>query len=398
VIWIALAVAIVGASVQTGDGEILPQATVVIDGGRIVAAGPRVEVPPGAQRIDGSGMVVTPGLIDAASRLGVVEISGVDSSVEGTLPSGSDPVRAALRVRDGFDALSQLIPVARAAGLTSAVVIPRGGLVAGQSIWVDLAGERLVRRDSLALHVELGADAEAAAGTRSAAFLRLRELWADARLYRGNRGPYISRRLRDLSVDAADLDVLERALEGQLPVVFHVDRRADILTALELARSQGLRAVLAGAAEAWLAADAIAAAGVPVILDPLANLPVSFDALHVREDAARLLHERGVPVAFSPLSAPHRAQLLRQAAGNAVARGYPREAALAAITRIPAQIFGQSDTGVIRAGAAANLVVWNGDPFELTSWPVHVFVRGRELDLITRQDRLTRRYLPAAGR
>jgi hypothetical protein len=300
-------------------------------------------------------------------------------------------------VRDSFDALSQVIPVARAAGITSVVAIPRGGLIAGQSAWVDLAPERAVRRESLALHVWIvGGGEGASAGARSAAFLRLRELWADARLYRGNRGPYIARRLRELSVGADDLDVLARALDRELPVVFHVDRRAEIAAALELARSQGLQAVLAGGAEAWLLAEAIARAGVPVILDPLANLPASFDVLHTREDAARLLHERGVAVAFSPLGEPHRAQRLRQLAGNAVARGYPRDAALAAITRIPAQIFGQTDTGVIRAGAVANLVVWNGDPFELASWPTRVFVRGRELDLTTRQDLLTRRYRGAA--
>jgi imidazolonepropionase-like amidohydrolase len=397
IVWLA-AVAITGATVYTGAGEPLANATVVIEGSRVQAVGRGLSPPRNARVIDARGAVVTPGLIDAFSRLGLEEVVAESTSVEAVADPVADPVRAALRAADGFDPRSLTLAPARAGGITSAAIVPRGGLVAGLSAWVDLVEAEPVRRARLALHVRIGAEGgspeqPARPGARALGFLRLRELFGDARLYRGNRGPYLSGRLRELSVSAVDLDVLGRALAGELPVVFQVDRSADILRVLELVAREDVRAVLAGAAEGWLVARQIAAAGVPVIADALDNLPASFDKLRARDDNAALLHAAGVRVALSGLGDSHFAQRLRHAAGNAVARGLPRAAAIAALTRVPAEIFGIDDAGVLRAGAQANLVVWNGDPLELGSWATHVFVRGREQTLDTRQDALTRRYL-----
>jgi imidazolonepropionase-like amidohydrolase len=394
--WLA-AVAITGATIYTGDGEPLRDATLVLQGRQVQAVGRGVAVPAGAQVIDARGAVVTPGLVDAASRLGLDEVLAESTAVEAVADPAADRVLADLRAADGFEPRSLTLPVARAGGVTSAVILPRGGLIAGQSAWVDLVEEEAVRRASLALHVNVAGDGGSddqpgRPGARALALTRLRELFADARLYRGNRGPFLSRSLRELSASPADLEVLSRALAGELPVVFHVDRSAEIERVLELAAHEKLRAVLAGAAEGWLVAQRIAQAGVPVIVDPLDDLPASFDKLRARDDNAARLHAAGVRVALSALGDAHRVHRLRHAAGSAVARGLPRAAALAGITRVPAEIFGLSDTGVLRPGAMANAVVWNGDPLELSSWPTHVFVRGRELPLDTRQDALTRRY------
>ena len=397
IVWLA-AVAIAGATVFTGEGEPLEKATLLIEGTRIRAIGRNLVVPAGVELIDARGAVVTPGLIDAASRLGLEEVATEITSIEAVADPAFEKVAAALRAADGFEPRSLTLPPARASGITSAVIMPLGGLISGQSAWVDLVETEPVRRASLALHVNIGADGGSGdqpgrPGARALGFLRLRELFDDARLYRGNRGPYLSRRLRDLSASAADLDVLAHVLAGELPVVFHVDRSADILRVLELVGRERLRAVLAGAAEGWLVAEQIADAGVPVIVDALDNLPASFDKLRVRDDNPALLHAAGVRVALSGLGEAHHAHRLRHIAGNAIARGLPRAAAIAAITRIPAEIFDVRDAGVLRAGALANLVIWNGDPLELSTWPTHVFVRGWEVDLETRQDKLTRRYL-----
>jgi len=354
--------------------------------------GQDIPLPDGTRVLNLEGAVVTPGLIDPSSRLGVGEVLREGSAVEGTAGSAHDPVRAALRIEDSFNPASFVTPVARSGGLTSAVVVPLGGLVSGQSIWVDLVEQDPVRRTSLALHVSLRGDGKGR-GSRARAFLRLREVLEDARLFRSNRGPYISGKLRELSLSALDLDVLARALSQEMPVVFEVDRAADILTVLEIAREHKLRPILLGVAEGWLVADEIAAAHAPVLVDPLQNLPSSFDTLQSREDNALRMHRAGVRVAFTLRRAAHRAHRLRFVAGNAVASGYPYEAALAAITRLPAEIFGIVDEGTIKPGALANIVVWNGDPFEPLSWPTHVFVRGRPVDLRTRQDLLTERYL-----
>lgn len=387
------AIAISGGRVLTGDGPALDPGTVVVEANRVAAVGADLEVPAGARAIElDAGSVVTPGLIEPVSRLGVEELGrGTPGAVEGTAGAGYDPVRAALRVADTFNPRSLAIPVARAGGLTSSVVVPRGGLIAGQSIWIDLAPHEAVREPALALHVSLGARGDEA-GSRARAFLRLREVLEDARLYRANRGPYITRKLRDLSLSAADLDALDRALERELRLVIEVDRAADIVTALALARSHQLDVILLGVSEGWLVADQLARAGVSVIVDPLANLPSDFDRIHSRRDNALILHRAGVRVAFTTRGPPTRAHRLRFHAGNAVAEGFPYAAALAAITRVPAEMFGMIDAGVIRPGALANLVVWNGDPLEVTTWPTHVMIRGELVDLTTRQDLLTDRY------
>ena len=333
-----------------------------------------------------------------ASRLGVVELStGEPGAVEGTAGAGAPELRASLRTADTYNPRSLPIEVARQDGITAALVIPAGGVIAGQSAWVDLRGEGRVLNASAALHVSL--QEGAGPGARSRAFLLLREVFADTRLYRapGNRGAYIKNSLRTLRPSAGDLEVLARALDGELPVVFQVDRAPDILTALELIREQKLEAVLLGVREGWLEAGAIASAGVPVIVDPYENLPDDFNSLRSRDDNALRLQKAGVRIAFASRETPSQAGQLRFRAGNAAARGYPRDEALAAVTRIPAEIFGRRDEGRIAPGARANLVVWNGDPFEPLSWAERMFIDGVEIDLRTRQDLLTERYAKDAG-
>jgi imidazolonepropionase-like amidohydrolase len=186
--------------------------------------------------------------------------------------------------------------------------------------------------------------------------------------------------------------VLDRALARDLIVAVEVDRASDILTVIELATEYGLRVVIVGGAEAWQVAGDLARAEIPVALDAFADLPSSFSALRSRPDSAALLHKAGVRVILADLGSPHFAHRLRQSAGNAVAAGLPYDTALASITRVPAAVFGIADTGTIRAGAVANLVVWNGDPLEVTTWAERMWIRGQEVPLETRQDLLTRRY------
>ena len=386
------AIALTSATVLTGEGPALEKATVLIDGNRVAAVGTDVRVPPGATVIDLEGLVVTPGFVDGASRLGLVEVALESSTVEGTAGSSYDPVRAALRTWDTFDPSSRLIPVARQGGLTSAVIVPNGGLISGQSAWVDLVRDSPVRKAPVALQVSV-TGIGSGSGARSRAFLRLREILEEARLYAANRGPFISRRLRELTVSASDLDVLARAEERELLVVIDVDRASDIRTTLEIAKEYRLRIALMGVDEGWVVADDIARAGVPVLIDPGQNLPRSYSSLRARADNAVLLREAGVDVAFTLLGQPAMQHRLRQLAGNAVAEGYPYDAAIAAVTRIPAEIYGMVDAGTIRPGSLANLVVWNGDPLEVTTWPVRMFIRGQEVPLRSRQDLLTERYL-----
>ena len=389
-------IAIVNGTVHTGEGEPLEGATVVVRDGRVVRVGPG-DPPAGARVIDAEGGVITPGFVATDSPLGLVEIL-LEPSTADHAPEGddADPVRASFSAADGYNPTSTLIPVARLGGVTSVIATPTGGLISGTSAWMDLAGPTLddvMAEEATALHVDLTDSGIAAAGgTRSTALGRLREALDDARLYRTRRAAYDRRGVRELSLSRLDLERLSEALAGEIPVVVRVSRSHDILRVLALGRDYGLRLVLAGAEEGWRVARQIADADVPVIVQPLTNLPATFDQLHSRYDNAALLHAAGVRLIIAT-EGPHLVRNLRQEAGNAVAHGLPREAALRALTVEPARVFGTDDRyGTLAPGRVANLVVWTGDPFELTTWARAVLIRGRPVPMRSRQTLLFERY------
>ncbi len=271
-------------------------------------------------------MVITPGLVDALTSVGLVEID-LEDATRDDRQGGVDPIRAGFRAADGYNPASVVIPVVRAAGLTSVGVVPRGGLISGQSAWADLDGAtaaEALAAPLLALHVFLGSGN----GGHATAVLRVREAFDDARAFQKDRAAWERNQTRRFAPSRLDLEALAGALDGKLPVVFHVNRAADILSALGLARELKLRPVIAGGAEAWKVARELAAARVPVIVFPFA-LVSSFDSIGAREDNAAKLFAAGVTVGIAT-GETHTAGKLRQVAGNAVRSGLPYEAALAA--------------------------------------------------------------------
>jgi imidazolonepropionase-like amidohydrolase len=210
--------------------------------------------------------------------------------------------------------------------------------------------------------------------------------------------PNSSMRDRDFQLlTPAGREVLAQSLGGR--IAFKVDRAADIRQVLKLAKRNGSHAVIVGGAEAWVVAEALAAAQVPVMLDGLTNLPGSFDELGATlENAARLQHA-GVRIAFMQSGdATHNARKGRQGAGNAVAHGLPWDAALVALTSAPADIFGVGDhLGRIQVGFEADLVLWSGDPLEVTSMATQMWIGGVEQSMRSRQTELRDRYRPKAG-
>jgi imidazolonepropionase-like amidohydrolase len=180
-----------------------------------------------------------------------------------------------------------------------------------------------------------------------------------------------------------------------------IDAASDIRQLLAFARANpSLRFAIHGGAEAWRLAPELAAAKIPVILDPLANLPDHFERTGARLDNAALLHRAGVQIAIAPAPGvvdAHQARLTLQLAGNAVANGLPWQAAFSAITASPAAIFGvQKDLGTLEAGRIGDVVVWDGDPLEVMSAPTAVFIAGEAVPMTSRQTRLRDRYLPKA--
>ena len=388
-------VAITGATVHTmGAAGTLRDATVVIAGGRIQAVGTAVAIPAGARRIDAAGKVVTPGLFDSFTQLGLVEVSAVRDTEDAT--NESPTLSAAFDVSDGINPRSMLIPINRVEGITRAISVPGEGksLFLGQGALIQLGGgPATVVRRSVAQFVELGeAGARLAGGTRGAAILALRTALADAVDFAANRAAYDRRQHRDYSLSRADLEALLPVARGEQPLVVDVNRASDIEGVLALAREMKLHVILADAAEGWEVAPEIAAAHVPVLVNPLADVPESFERLGTTLENAARLARAGVTVAFMSGDS-HNSRNLRQLAGNAVANGMPWDAALAAMTSVPAHIWGLAEYGTLEPGKDADVVIWDGDPLEVTSGAERVFIRGVEMPQDSRQLRLRDRYL-----
>lgn len=389
-------VAVTGALVVGGAGP-SAVATVVIEGERIQRVAAGLAAPPGCREVDGRGLVLSPGLLDAVSTLGLTEVPAEeDASDLGPRekgPAGDEPIRAALRAADSVDPASALLPVARLGGVTGAVAVPQGGLVSGSSAYLTTDGR--VRQGPVAIHASLGlGGARALRSTRGAAVEKLRELLDDARAYGQRRADYEQARMRRVAASRLDLEALQPVLAGTLPLVVEADRVADLRAALALAREWKLKLVLSGAAEGWRVAPELAAARVPVIVDPADDLPSSFDALAARTDNAALLAAAGVTVLLAPrgmAGEPHLAGTLRQVGGLAAASGLPWDLALRGLTAGVAEAYGLPGGRVVE-GAPADLVLWTGDPLELSSRPLAVWIGGRPQPLASRQQRLLERY------
>ena len=395
---LAQTIAITGGTVYPVSGPKLANATVLIRDGKIVAVGAGVTTPSGATRIDATGKWVTPGLIDGAGQLGLVEIGAVPGTREGFLRG--DTIAAAFNVSEGLNPASMLIPVTRIEGVTTALATPLGNLVAGQAVLIDLAGntiEEMLVKSPVGIVADLSESGKnEAGGSRAGVADRLRRAFRDALLYERRRADFNRAQMPPLPESPPDLEALLPMLHGQEALIASANRRSDIETALRLAREFKLKLVVAGAQEAWQIAGELARADVPVLVEPLDNIP-SYDALGVRYENAGLLAKAGVKIALLETDT-HNSRNLRQEAGNAVAYGMSWEQALRAVTLSPAEIFGVADRyGSLEAGKVANVVVWSGDPFEFTTGVEHVLIRGKEIPLKSRQTELLERYrkLPA---
>lgn len=390
---LAQTIAITGGTVYPVSGPRLEHATVLIQNGKIAAVGTSVTIPADATRIDATGKWVTPGFIDGGGQMGLVEIGAVPGTREGSLQG--DTIAAAFNVAEGINPASQVIPVTRVEGITTALATPAGNLVSGQAVLVDLDGstiEEMTVKSPVGVVGDLSETGkDDAGGTRAGIVERLRGVFRDALEYERRKADFARAQMQPLGARAADLEALLPVLHGQLPFIAIANRRSDIETALRLAREFKLRLVLAGAQEAWEIGGEIATAGVPVIVEPLDNIP-SYDALGVRYENAALLAKAGVKIVLMETDT-HNSRNLKQESGNAVSYGLPWDQALRAITLSPAEVFGVADRyGSLDAGKVANVVVWSGDPFEFSTAAEHVYIRGKEIPLRSRQTELLERY------
>lgn len=397
--------AIVDARLVTlGPAGDIAKGTIVLRDGRIAALGRDVRPPAGARIIEGAGLTVTPGLVATVTPLGLNDLIG--SGWPG-LTSSADRLSAGFSVAADYNPDNVQIPEARVEGVTRAVVTPNpppasktGGrkAFAGQAALVSLGEGRPPILDAAVAVVASGGDAGAAAagGGRGAWRTLVSEQLALARLHARTPGAVTPDRLEALSLSQADLEALRPVVAGRAPLLVEANRAADIAMVLDLARAEKVRVILSGAADAWRLADEIAAAGVPVVLDAEENQAFTFETVNATYENAAILHAAGVKIAFKPGIA--RIVFLirtpRFLAGRTVRYGLPWEAALAAITRNPAEMFGYADeAGTLEVGKAADLVVWSGDPLETRTVARHVVIGGEVQPLTSRSRLLRDRYI-----
>lgn len=399
------------ATVLTLAGDPIVEGGVILKEGKITSVGRQLPAPDGATVVDCTGKFIVPGFIDAGTQVGLVDVDLVkaaNDSDEGTEPSTPD-----LDVRDGVNVESPLWAIARSHGVTTVLVHPQTtNVVNGRgALFHCLDGVSVADRTVLApsgLHVSLGVPPKERFGEKDkmpstrmglAAILR-REL-AKAQDYREKWRRYEEKKKTppaegedepEPPAKDAGLEVLGRALQREIPVFARAERLDDIRTALRIGEEFGLRIVLFGASESWKMAKELAEKKVPVVLGPVVAQPDSPERPGARMDAAKILHEAGVPFCLMTGDA-HNVRNLPYQAGIAASWGLPETEALAAITRNAARILGVGDTlGTIETGKEATLCVFQGSPLEPLSRLERMYVRGREVGLRTRQTDLYEKW------
>ena len=390
-------VAIRNATIYPVTAAPIPNGTIVFDKGVITALGANVPVPAGATVIDGTGLSVYPGLIDSGSQVGLTEISSVAGTVDVAELGDINPNA---RADVALNPHSNVIPVTRVNGVTSAVVEPEGGMISGSSAMVQLAGwtpGEMTLKAPLAMHIhfprirtgggfdEQPQDEEGekeARKTYTKNVDKLRDVFRDAQAY----AKAAAARKADASVRRYDRDVLLEAMipvvEGREPVVMHANLERDIRAALKFADEFKLKVILADAEDVGRVIPELKSRNIPVILGPILALPTHeddpYDLLFTN---AKTLLDAGVPFAIQSGDA-HNARNLPYHAAACAAFGLPKEEALRAITISPARIFGVADKiGSLEVGKLANVIVTDGDPLEIVTQVKRLFIGGEEIPL-----------------
>ena len=381
-----------GTKVWTGtDAGTIENGVVVVEDGVITAVGPSTTARP-----DGAPVIraewVTPGLISAFSRTGLIEVDAEDSTNDAVAVASG--FSASLQASDGFNPDDTAIDVSRLGGVTRVVVAPQpaANLFAGQGFVANTSGAQDSDLKSNAFtFITLGeGGAGLAGGSRPAAWAQLRVAFEDARAYParytlGGEGDVLTR---------ADAEALAPAARGRQLILVSAHSAKDLNAVMDLAEDRrNLKIAIVGADEGWRVADRLAELKIPVLVDGFSNLPASFEQLAATQENAARLAAAGVPVAIVNLDdETHMARLMTQIAGNAVANGLAWDDAMRALTVTPAAIYGLSGYGVLAPGAHADIVAWDGDPLDVTTNAEAVLIDGEQQDMTSRQTELRDRY------
>jgi imidazolonepropionase-like amidohydrolase len=377
-----------GGTVHTADTEgVLENTDIYIKDGKIIKIGKDLKV--SASRVENlNGKIVTPGFIAPYSQLGIVEIEAVAE----TRDDRSTVYSSGLSIVSAFNPHSTLIPYNLRGGITTALSVPSSsglysGLASSFSLSSSLEGS-LISQD-----IALFGSLSSREGSRAAKMLLLedsldvasRVIEADA--WNDEKGLPSSS-----SYSSRDIIALKRVLSREIPLVVRADRASDILFLINFSIDKNIRLIVRGGSEAWMVAKQLAKTNTPVILEPINNLPGSFNQLGARLDNAFMLNKAGVKILIASHET-HNSYLSRQAAGIAVSYGLPWDIALRAITSNVAEVFGLKKIGKIKIGYKADLIIWEKDPLEVSAFAQQIYISGRLMSSESRSTRLRDRYL-----
>ena len=390
-----------GANVWTGTGQTLQNTNVLIRNGRIEAIGANANAA-GATEIDGRGKTLYPGMIDSYTPLGLAEIGGIATmNLRSELGEYNPHMRAVVAINVDSD----MIGISRANGVTSAITAPSGGIISGQAALINMAGwtwEDMAVRPTAAYVLNLprqpgfGGFGGGGGGQSSAAAQQARERveqqMRELRSVLTTAKEYD--RARTAGAEQSDLmyEALRPLVSGQVPALVSADTDEQIRDAVELGQQFGLRIIIQGGRDAWKVRDLLARTNTPVVLGSVQSTPAAdapYDAIYAQP---AVLHEAGVKFAFSTGSASS-ARHVPFHASLAVAYGLPKDVALRALTVWPAEIFGAaSQIGTIETGKMANVFLSTGDPLDVRSQVVEVFIKGRRVPMDDRHTELYQKY------
>jgi imidazolonepropionase-like amidohydrolase len=397
-----LTVAIRNATIVPVSSATIPNGTIVFSNGVITAVGASAQIPANATVIDGTGLFVYPGLIDAGSHVGLEEISAVPGTVD-TAELGD--INPNARAEVAVNPHSNVIPVTRVNGITSVVTEPEGGIISGSSAMINLAGwtpQEMTLKAPLTMHIhfprlrtnpfdETPQDEEAtkdAAKNYTKQIDKLRDVFRDAQAYAKASAAHVKRIDRDLILEA-----LVPVVERREPVVMHANLDRDIRAALKFADEFKLKVILADAEDVARVIPELKSRNIPVILGPILSLPPrEDDAYDLVYSNAKTLNDAGIPFAIQSQDS-HNARNLPYHAAACAAFGLPKDVALRSVTLAPAQIFGVADKiGSLETGKLANIIVTDGDPLEIVTQVKHLFINGEEITLDTNQTLLYEKF------
>ena len=397
-------IAIVGTTIHPVSGPIIENGTILFDKGKILAIGTHVDLPANVEKIDGQGKDVYPGMIDARSSMGLVEIDAVRATND---ISESGSINPNIRAEVAVNPESEIIPVTRANGVTLTVTLPDGGLLSGSAAVLELDGwtwEELTFKAPVGMVVnwpqmtvnrawwERRSEEDQKKATDKA-LNELRVAFKEARAYllakRSEPEAGIPHHNTDLRWEA-----LAPVLDGKIPALVNAEEIQQIQSSVAWAEQEHIRMILMGGYDSWRAAELLKAKNIPVILNPVYRTPVRrWEPYDMPYTLPKKLFDAGVRFCIAGDGSASNERNLPYHAAAAAAYGLPKEEALKAVTLYPAQILGISDrVGSLEVGKDATLIVTNGDPLEIFTNVEKEFIEGKNIPLSSKHTRLYEKY------